>query len=133
MSPDQQFEGKKFIQTNHWEYFPYLSIAMYKGSNPNIAMYKRSNPNIVIYKWSNPNIVIYKRSNPNMPNVRISQVGYSLCLTYYWIFIELCTIIQQKRQRPDATTYSRRRTNIIFYRPAKTILCIWRVGKRIFQ
>ena len=103
MSPNQQFEERSSYKQDHWEYFSFLSIAM--------------------YKWC----------NPNMPNLPISQVGYSFCLMYYWIFIELCPITQQKRRRPDATTYSRRRTNITFYRPAKIILCIWRVGNRIFR
>ena len=102
MSPNQEFEEESSYKQDHWEYFSFLSIAM------------------------------YKRCNPNMPNLPISQVGYSLCLIYYWIFIELCPIIQEKRRRPDATTYSRRRTSITFYRPAKIILCIWRVGNRIF-
>ena len=39
-------------------------------------------------------------------------------------FIELCEIIQQKCQRPEATTYFQRITNKTFYRPAKIILCI---------
>ena len=102
MSPNQQFEEESSYKQDHWEYFSFLSIAM------------------------------YKRCNPNMPNLPISQVGYSLCLIYYWIFIELYPMIQQKRRRPDATMYSRRRTNMTFYRPAKIILCIWRVGNRIF-
>ena len=57
-------------------------------------------------------------------------------IRYYWIFIELCPIVQQKRRRPDATaatTYSRRRTNNRFYRPAKIILYILRVGNRSFH
>ena len=40
------------------------------------------------------------------------------------IFIELCAIIRQKRRRPDASKYSRRRTNNTFYRSAEIILRI---------
>ena len=47
-------------------------------------------------------------------------------------FIELYLVIQQKRRRPDAATYSWRITNDVFYRPVKIKLCIWRVGDIIF-
>ena len=40
------------------------------------------------------------------------------------LFIGLCPIIQQKRRSPDATMYSRRITNNIFYRSVKIIMCI---------
>ena len=78
-------------------------------------------------------IFCYKLCNPNMQNLSICQLEYSICVTYYWIFIELCPIIQQKHRRTDAPTYSRRRINNIFYKPVKIILCIWRVGNRIFH
>ena len=48
------------------------------------------------------------------------------------LFIGLCPIIQQKRRSPDAATYSRRITNNTFFRPVKIIMCIWRVGNKIF-
>ena len=104
MSPNEQFEQKSSYKQDHWEYFSFYEEC----------------------------IAMYKRCNPNMPNLPVSQVGYSLCLIYNRIFIELCPIIKQKRQRPGVTTISQRRTNNTFYRPAKIILCIWRVGNRIF-
>lgn len=100
--------------------------------SPNQQFEERSSYKQDHWEYFFLSIASYKWCNPNMPNLPISQVGYSFCLMYYWIFIELCPITQQKRRRPDATTYSRRRTNITFYRPAKIILCIWRVGNKIF-
>ena len=82
---------------------------------------------------------MYKRCNPTQICQTYQHLRWIILfvyLIYYWIFIELCPIIQQKRRRPDATpatTYSQRRTNNTVYRPAKIILCIWRVGNRIFH
>ena len=69
----------------------------------------------------------------NMQNFQKFHVGYFLCLIYYWIFIELCLIIQQKRWRPDVSKYFQRRINDKFYRPTKTVFCIWQDKCKIFQ
>ena len=69
----------------------------------------------------------------NMQNFQKFHVGYFLCLIYYWIFIELCLIIQQKRWRPDVSKYFQRRINDKFYRPTKTVFCIWQDKSKIFQ
>ena len=74
--------------------------------------------------------------NPETQICKACQYPRWIILFYKYIigsFIELCPIIQQKRLRPYAATYSRRITNHSFYRSSKIILCIWRVGYRIFR
>ena len=65
-------------------------------------------------------IAMYERWNPNMQKLPISQVEYSISLTYHWFsFIDLCPIIRQKCRSPDTGTYSGRIPNNTFYRLAK--------------
>ena len=115
MSPNQQFEQKKckakFHQCfrsklieNRFSFFSFfLSMAMYK-------------------RWK-----------PNMENLPISQVKYSLCLIYYSIFHCIMSNNSTETSKTDVATCSWRITNNTFYRPAKIILCIWRVGYIIFH
>ena len=60
----------------------------------------------------------------------MSQVEYSLCLIKYWISY---WIMSNKSTKASKNTYSKRIRNRKFYRLAKIILCIWRVGNIIFS
>ena len=78
-------------------------------------------------------IGMYKRWNPNMQSLPISQVKHSLCLIYYWIFDWIMSNNSIETSKAWCHYVFRGITNNTFYRPAKIILCIWRVGNRFLR